>query len=51
MEVIYLLIPISLIFVAVIACALYWAIGSGQYDDVERSGSAILFDDDDAPPG
>lgn len=47
MEIIYLLIAISLILVGVIAWSLYWAVGSGQYDDLEREGHRILMDDDD----
>ena len=46
MEIIYLLILISLFFIAVIGVIFFWAIHSGQYDDVERSGQEILMDDD-----
>ncbi|NKB37224.1 MAG: cbb3-type cytochrome oxidase assembly protein CcoS [Gammaproteobacteria bacterium] len=48
MEVIYLLIPISLILVGVIIYFLFWAIRSGQFDDMEGSGFQILMDDDKA---
>ena len=47
MEIIYLLIPLSLIFVAVIAGVLFWAIRSGQYDDLEREGHRILMEEED----
>ncbi len=47
MEIIYLLIPISLLLVAVIIYLLFWAIRSGQFDDMEGSGFQILTDDDD----
>lgn len=47
MEIIYLLIPLSLIFIAVIAGVLFWAIKSGQYDDLEREGHRILMEEDD----
>ena len=46
MEVIFLLILISLVFVAGLAAALYWSIKSGQFDDVEGEGHQILMDDD-----
>ena len=46
MEVIYLLIPISLLLVAAIIYFLFWAIRSGQFDDMEGSGYQILMDDD-----
>jgi len=42
----YLLIPLSLVFLGVVIAALVWAVGSGQYDDLERQGQSILFDDD-----
>ena len=47
MEIIYLLIPLSLIFIAVIAGVLFWAIKSGQYDDLEREGHRILMEEDE----
>ncbi len=46
MEIIYILIAISLVLVAVIVWTLFWAVGSGQYDDLEREGHRILMDDD-----
>lgn len=47
MEVIFLLIVVSLGFVALLAVILYWAIRSGQFDDMEGHGHQILMDDDD----
>jgi len=41
-----ILLPLSLLFVLVIGAALWWAIFSGQFDDVEHLGSSILQDDD-----
>jgi cbb3-type cytochrome oxidase maturation protein len=46
MEIIFLLIIISLAFIALLAGALYWAIKSGQFDDLEGHGHQILMDDD-----
>lgn len=46
MEILYLLLPLSLVIVALIGALLWWAVFSGQYDDVERDGLAILQDDD-----
>ena len=46
MDVIYILIPISLLLVAVIVYFLFWAIRSGQFDDLEGAGYQILMDDD-----
>ncbi len=50
MEIIYLLIPISLVFVGVILWAFLWAVRSGQFDDLEGPAHQILMDDDDIPP-
>ena len=49
MEVLFFLIPLSLIFIGLIGAVLYWAIESGQYDDLEKPGHEILLDDDGAP--
>jgi cbb3-type cytochrome oxidase maturation protein len=46
MEIIYLLIPLSLIFIAIIGGVLFWAIKSGQYDDLEKEGHRILMEED-----
>ncbi len=47
MEIIFLLIIISLVFISLLAGALYWAIKSGQFDDMEGHGHQILMDDDE----
>ncbi len=47
MNILYLLIPITLIFVVVMAVAVIWAISSGQYDDLERDAEDVLLDDDE----
>ena len=47
MESLYLLIPISLIILAAAIAIFFWAVNSGQYDDVDREGDRILYDDDD----
>ena len=47
MEIVFLLIIVSLVFVAILAGVLFWAIRSGQFDDLEGHGHQILMDDDD----
>ncbi len=47
MEILYILIPVSLILVAVAIAIFGWAVKSGQYDDLEGPAHSILFDDDD----
>ncbi len=49
MEVLFILVPLSIVFVALIGVMLVWAVKSGQYDDMERARYQILLDDDDAP--
>lgn len=50
MEVIYILIPLSLVLVAVIIGFVAWAVKSGQFDDLERPAHRILDDDDGIRP-
>ena len=49
MDILYLLIPLSLVLVAVIVAAFLWAIRSGQFDDLEGPAHRILLDDDEQP--
>ncbi len=46
MSTLYLLIPIGLVFLGLAIKMLFWAINSGQYDDLDMEGHRILFDDD-----
>ena len=46
MEVLYLLVPLSIVLAILIAAAFLWAANSGQFDDIERHGSDILHDDE-----
>jgi cbb3-type cytochrome oxidase maturation protein len=50
MESLYLLIPMSLVVVAFIVFVLYWSVRSGQFEDLEGPGHAILMDDDNPKP-
>lgn len=49
METLYLLVPLSLMAVAVIVGVLWWAVGSGQYDNLKAPAESILLDRD-LPP-
>ena len=49
MESIYLLIPVSVILVFLIALAFWWSVRSGQFDDLEGPGFRVLMDDDQPP--
>ena len=46
MESLYLLIPLSLVFVGMIVGLLFWAIKSGQYEDSDGPAYQILMDND-----
>lgn len=46
MEIIFMLIPIAIIFVVIAVYVFFWAVKSDQFEDLEREGSNILFDDD-----
>jgi cbb3-type cytochrome oxidase maturation protein len=46
MDILYLLIPLSLLLVFVIAALFWWSLKSGQYEDLEGPGYRILMDDD-----
>lgn len=50
MDILYLLIPVSLVFVALIAGVFLWAIRAGQFDDLEGPAHAILMDEDTPRP-
>jgi cbb3-type cytochrome oxidase maturation protein len=51
MEVVYLLIPLSVLLVGLIVWVFFWAIRSGQFDDLEGPAHRILMDDDSPPAG
>ena len=50
METLYLLIPISVVLVFLIAIAFWWSLRSGQFDDLEGPAYRILMDDDRSSP-
>jgi len=45
MESLYLLIPIGILFVVIAVKILFWAINSGQYDNLDTEAYRILFDE------
>lgn len=49
MDILYMLIPMSVVLVALIVAAFLWAIRSGQFDDLEGPAHRILLDRDDRP--
>ncbi|MCW8330856.1 cbb3-type cytochrome oxidase assembly protein CcoS [Photobacterium sp. SDRW27] len=41
----YLLIPIAIVFVCIAVAIFLWAVRSEQFEDLERQGYDILFDE------
>jgi cbb3-type cytochrome oxidase maturation protein len=50
LNIIYALIPLGLILLIAAVAAFFWAVRSGQFDDLESPAWRILLDDDRAPP-
>jgi cbb3-type cytochrome oxidase maturation protein len=47
MTILYMLIPLSLVLVAGAVWAFFWAVDSGQFDDLDEAARSVLADDDD----
>ena len=47
MDILYLLIPLSLVLVFMIGIVFWWALRSGQFDDLEGPAHRVLMDEDD----
>ena len=45
MEILYVLIPVSVLLVLAILAVLGWAVNSGQFEDIEQEGLRILQND------
>ena len=50
MDILYLLIPLSLVLVFLIGALFWWAVDSGQFDDLQGPAHRILQDDDRPSP-
>lgn len=46
MDILFLLIPLSLLLVFAIIYFIWWAVDRGQFEDIEQYGEEILHDDD-----
>lgn len=46
MDILFLLIPLSVVLVLLIIIVFAWAVHSGQFDDLEREGGRIFEADD-----
>jgi cbb3-type cytochrome oxidase maturation protein len=46
MDILFLLIPLSLVLVFAIAGLFWWSVRTGQYEDLDGPGHTVLMDDD-----
>ena len=49
MSILYVLIPLALLILGGAVWAFFWAVGSGQFDDLDTPAVRILLDDDKSP--
>jgi cbb3-type cytochrome oxidase maturation protein len=47
MPALYIMIPIALLIVGIAIAVFFWAVDSGQYDDLDSPAHSILFDEQD----
>lgn len=45
MSILFILIPLSLVLVVLAGWAFFWAVGSGQFEDLDKPGWDVLRDD------
>lgn len=46
MSIIYVLIPIAILFVIIGLSVFFWAVRARQFDDLDKEGFSILFDEE-----
>ena len=49
MSILYVLIPLALLLLGGAVWAFFWAVGSGQFDDLDTPAVRIVMDDDSKP--
>lgn len=45
MESLFILIPIALVIIIIAVVVFFWAVKSGQFEDLDAEGKRILFDE------
>lgn len=50
MNILFLLIPLSLILLSLAIWAFFWAVKNNQFEDLDGPAYSILFDDDEPKP-
>ena len=51
MDILFLLIPLSVVLVLLVGVVFWYALKSGQLEDLEGPGLGIIADDDKPPAG
>lgn len=46
MDLLYTLVPFSLVLLCIAIAVFFWAVRSGQFDDMDSPAHRILFDED-----
>ena len=46
MDILYLLIPVSVVIVFAIGVVFWWANASGQFDELDRGAESVVDDDE-----
>lgn len=49
MSILYILIPLALLLLGAAVWAFFWAVGSGQFDDLDTPAMRVVMDDDTTP--
>lgn len=49
MSILFVLVPLSLALLGIAVWAFIWAVGNGQFDDLDSPAYRILMDNDDHP--
>ena len=50
MDILYLLVPLSVVLAIAIGVAFWWAVRNDQFEDMEGPAHRLLLDDDDRVP-
>ena len=50
MNIVFLLIPLGMGLLVTAVAALFWAVNSGQYDDLEEAGRSVVEPEDEQYP-
>ena len=49
MNILYFLIPLGLLLLGLAVAAFFWAVRSGQFDDLDTPAMSVVMDDDTKP--